>query len=127
VEIGYCPRCNVPLRGPRCDVCGGRPIPLRFHDLGDIRPASPYEKNILSKLIPFRDVKNYIKNRIILLSKQPGLDYRKDVFIDGFKLGLLEYVKDDRWHWRFIPTGKGAYLFYELTGSFDFTIEGYGH
>ncbi len=126
MEIGYCPRCNVPVRRG-CDICHGKLIPLKFHDLGDIRPASKFEREILLNLIPFKEVRNYLKNRLILLAKQPGLDYRKDVFVDGYKIGILEYVKNERWHWKFLPTGKGASLFYTLSGHIDFDIEYRGH
>ncbi len=127
MEIRYCPRCNVPLRGKVCNICGSRGKTLRFHDIGDIRPASNYEVEILERLIPAKEVKNYIKNRVILLSKQPGLDYRKDVFVDGFKIGIMEYVKDEKWRWKFIPTGKGAALFYTLTGDVEFNLKVKGH
>ncbi len=125
--IGYCPKCNVPVRGDRCGICHSHPATLRFHPLGDIRPASPYEMGILSKLIPFKEARDYVRRRLVLLSKQPGLDYRKDVFVDGFKIGTLEYVKDRRWKYVFVPTGRGAALFYALTGHVDFEIHQRGH
>ena len=127
MEIGYCVKCNVPIRGDTCDICNGEPRILKFHDLGDIRPASKFEKKILLNLIPFHDVRNYMRRRLILLAKQPGLDYRKDIFVDGYKIGILEYIKDERWRWRFIPTGKGASLFYTLSGHIDFDLEYHGH
>ncbi len=127
MEIGYCPKCNVPLRGDRCDICKSRGIPLRFHDLGDIRPASKREMEILTKLIPFRELRGYIKNRLVLLSRQPGLDYRKDIFVDGYKFGTLEYVKDEKWRWKFIPSGKAAKFIYDFIGHVDFEIESKKH
>ncbi len=127
MEIGYCPRCNIPLRGKRCDICNAHPYSLRFHELGDIRPASKYERGLLSKLIPFKEIRSYISRRIILLARQPGLDYRKDVFLDGFKFGTLEYIKSQKWRWRFVPTGKGAALIYGLTSHIDFELRGKGH
>ncbi len=127
MEIGYCPRCNVPVLGKRCALCHGKPQSLRFHDMGDIRPASPWEMEKLSSLIPFREVRNYIRKRMVLLAKQPGLDYRKDVFVDGFKFGTMEYVLDEAWRWKFTPTGKGASLIHSLTGHSAFTLESRGH
>ncbi len=127
MEIGYCPKCNVPIRGNTCDLCKGEPRKLKFHDLGDIRPASRFERKILLNLISLQEVRNYMRRRLILLAKQPGLDYRKDVFVDGYKIGNLEYIKDGKWRWRFIPTGKGAYLFYTLSGHIDFELESHGH
>ncbi len=127
MEIGWCPRCNVPVRGKKCNICGSEPHQIKFHDLGDIRPASEYEKKILISKIPFKEVKNYVRNRIVLLSRQPGLDYRKDVFIDGFRFGTLEYVKNGRWRWRFYPSGKGAALMYHLTGHICFDIDSSKH
>ena len=127
MEIGYCFNCNVPLRGNKCGICGRRRGTLKFHDLGDIRHASSYERGILGRIIPYKEVKEYINKRLILLSKQPGLDYRKDVFVDGFKIGIMEYVKDRRWRWKFTPTGKGAALFHMLSGVENFKIESKGH
>ena len=127
MEIGYCPRCNVPIRGKGCDICNGKIASLRFHDMGDIRPVSVHELKILLGLIPLKEVRYYLKNRLILVSKQPGLDYRKDVFVDGYKIGTMEYIKDEKWRWRFLPTGKGAGLFYTLSGHIDFDIEYHGH
>ena len=127
VQIGYCPRCNVPVLGKRCDVCGKSPLPLRFHDLGDIRPISKEEMRVLLTLIPFKEVRNYIKRRVVLLSKQPGLDYRRDVYVDGFRIGTMEYIKDGGWRYRFTPTGKGAALFLSLVGEADLNISGRGH
>ncbi len=127
MEIGYCKKCNIPVLGERCSLCGLPVQKIRFHDLGDIRPASKFELEKLRFLIPFRDVKNYLSRRVVLLSRQPGLDYRKDVFIDGFKFGTLEYVKDREWRWRFIPTGRGAMLIHILTGHEDFSLKSGGH
>ncbi len=125
MEIGYCPKCNVPVRGEKCDACGSRPRGLKFHDMGDIRPASPHETMILTTLLP-GEMRGYVKNRLVLLARQPGLDYRKDVFLDGFKFGSLEYIKDGRWRWKFVPTGKGASLISAFTGA-DFEIREKGH
>ena len=97
MEIGYCPKCNVPIRGKGCDICNGKIASLRFHDMGDIRPVSVHELKILLGLIPLKEVRYYLKNRLILVSKQPGLDYRKDVFVDGYKIGTMEYIKDEKW------------------------------
>ncbi len=127
MEIGYCHHCNIPLRGKRCDVCGSYPAALRFHELGDIRPASKFEMRVLLSLIPQVEMRNYIRRRLVLLSRQPGLDYRKDVFLDGFKFGTLEYVKDGRWRWRFIPSGKGAALINLVTSHVDFEMRARGH
>ncbi len=127
MQIGYCPKCNVPVLGKRCELCGREPIPLRFHDLGDIRPISRKERNILLAQISLKEARNYLKNRLILLSKQPGLDYRRDIFVDGYKIGTLEYVKDESWRYRFVPTGKGAALIHALTSHIDFEIREKGH
>jgi phosphoadenosine phosphosulfate reductase len=127
VDIGYCPRCNVPIRGKGCDICHGKIRRLKFHDMGDIRPASQHELKIILNLIHLKEVRNYLRKRLILLAKQPGLDYRKDVFVDGYKIGIVEYIKDDRWRWRFVPTGVGAALFYSLSGHIDFDMEYRGH
>ncbi len=127
MEIGYCFNCNVPLRGDRCGICGRRGGTLKFHELGDIRPASNYERRILARIIPYREVREYLNKRLILLSKQPGLDYRKDIFVDGFKIGIVEYIKDRKWRWKFTPTGKGAALFHLLSSVEDFKIESKGH
>ena len=113
----------MPILGERCDICGKRGKDLYFHDLGDIRPAMKEEREKLEKLIPFKEVRSYLKKRLILVAKQPGLDYRKDVYVDGFKIGIMEYIKDEKWRWRFIPTGKGANLFYHLTLYEDFKID----
>jgi len=125
VEIGYCPRCNVPVRGEKCEMCNSRPRSLRFHDMGDIRPASAHERELFISLIP-RDARGYFKRRIILLARQPGLDYRKDVYVDGYKVGIMEYAHRDGWHWRFIPTGKGAALLLNFAEP-EFTLRTAGH
>ncbi len=126
MEIKYCPRCNVPVRR-ECDICHGKLLTLKFHELGDIKPASKFEMNVLKNLISFKEVRSYLRKRVILMAKQPGLDYRKDVFVDGYKIGTMEYVKDKKWRWKFIPTGKGAALFHLLTGHVDFSMETKGH
>ena len=128
MEINYCPRCNVPVLGDRCDSCGNdKLVKLRFHDMGDIRPISRAEREILLSKIPYREVREYLKNRLILVARQPGLDYRRDVFVDGFKMGTLEYIQDGRWRYRFVPTGKASMLFYTLAGEIDFELEMKGH
>mgnify|MGYP000312396717 CR=1 FL=1 len=127
MDIGYCQKCNIPIRGESCGICHSSPSSLKFHDFGDIRPALSYERKILLSLIPYKEMKSYLRRRLILLSKQPGLDYRKDVFLDGFKFGTLEYIKDIRWRWRFIPTGKGAALIYHVSKVYDLEIQPRGH
>ncbi len=114
--------------GERCNICGSENLrKLKFHDMGDIRPILREERNILLGKIPFKEVRDYLKNRLILVARQPGLDYRRDIFVDGFRLGTLEYIKDGRWRYRFIPSGKGASLFYTLSGIIDFEVEMKGH
>ncbi len=127
MEIGYCSKCNVPLRGEHCDVCNSKSVQLKFHNMGDIRPASSFEIGVLMQLIPYREVKNYFRTHLILLSKQPGLDYRKDVFLDGYKIGTMEFIYDLRWRWKFTPTGKGAALFHALSNGAAFKLQSSGH
>ncbi len=129
MEINYCAKCNVPVLGDSCDLCRTRAsAKLRFHDMGDIRPISRYEREILLKLVPIKQVRDYLRFRLILVARQPGLDYRRDLFVDGFKFGILEYVNDaGRWRYRFLPTGKGASLFYALSGHYDFEVNAAGH
>ena len=128
MEINYCQHCNVPILGKKCDICKSTTLGnLRFHDMGDIRPISKRERSVLLKELRRKEIRDYLHSRLILLARQPGLDYRRDVFVDGFKIGTLEYIKEQHWRYRFIPTGKGAALFRALVGEVDFNIAMKGH
>jgi phosphoadenosine phosphosulfate reductase len=107
--IYWCGRCNLPLIGNKCHLCGGTAHPVRLGQPGDVRFCSPFERDVLRDLLKEDYGIDPFGNRIVLLNKVPGDDRNDEVIIDGHRVGFFYYSIPDR-AYAFDPTPEGASL-----------------
>ncbi|MEA1984600.1 MAG: phosphoadenosine phosphosulfate reductase family protein, partial [Euryarchaeota archaeon] len=106
-HIFWCDRCNVPLIGKECGICGQDGTQLDLSAPGDVRFCSPYEREILAQQLLSAYCCDPIGERIVLLNKIPGDDRTDEVIVDGLVLGVL-YFDLRSMDFRFEPSADGA-------------------
>ncbi|MGM0770232.1 MAG: phosphoadenosine phosphosulfate reductase family protein [Halobacteriota archaeon] len=114
--IFWCKGCNVPLIKAECGSCGGDVLEVKLSGTGDIRFCSPYEREVLGKLLLSGYCCDPIGEHMVLLNKIPGDDKTDEVIVDGLKIGILFYDMYQMGY-RFEPSEIGAQLLHALTDS----------
>ncbi len=88
--IGWCGKCNVPVLGRACEICGSAPFEVRLSPPGDVRFASPKGRKLISDSFARAfGVSDIINGKLVLLNKIPGLDRTDEIIIDGTIIGVL--------------------------------------
>lgn len=105
--IFWCKKCNLPLIGKECGICGGKGEILHLSQPADVRFCSPYEREILSGQLISLFGCDPLGDRLVLLNKIPGEDKTDEVIIDGFIFGVLSFELS-RMDYRFEPSLNGA-------------------
>jgi phosphoadenosine phosphosulfate reductase len=105
--IFWCRKCNLPLIGEECGICGSKGEVLHLSQPADIRFCSPYEREVLEGQLILSFGCNPLKDRLVLLNKIPGEDKTDEVIIDGFIFGVLSFELS-RMDYRFEPSLQGA-------------------
>jgi phosphoadenosine phosphosulfate reductase len=90
-HIYWCDTCNVPLVAEACGACGSQGRKVALSPPGDVRLCSPFERDLLHRLL----IDNYgtdpIGDRLVLLNKVPGDDKADEVIVDGRAIGVVIY------------------------------------
>lgn len=103
----WCPSCNLPVLGKTC-ACGLSTKKIEVTPPGDIRPAFPYDINLINsttekqfglKLIP--------EGHLVVLNKAPYEDRMDEVIFDGAIMGSIRFELE-KMDWVFIPRLEGA-------------------
>ncbi|MCX9014761.1 MAG: phosphoadenosine phosphosulfate reductase family protein [Candidatus Methanoperedens sp.] len=89
--IFWCNECNVPVLEEKCGICGKNGDKIELSPPGDIRFASPYEKDIIDKLVLKSFSSNPLSGKLILLNKIPGEDKTDEIIVDGLYFGVLRF------------------------------------
>jgi len=105
--IFWCKKCNLPLIGEECGICGGKGEILHLSQPADIRFCSPYEREVLSGHLISSFGCDPLEDRLILLNKIPGEDKTDELIVDGFIFGVLSFELS-RMDYRFEPSLQGA-------------------
>ncbi len=105
--IFWCRKCNLPLIGEECGICGSKGEILHLSQPADVRFCSPYEHEVLAGQLISSFGCNPIKGRLVLLNKIPGEDKTDEVIVDGFIFGVLSFELS-RMDYRFEPSLHGA-------------------
>ncbi len=106
-HIFWCGKCNLPLIGEECGICGGRGEIIRLSQPADVRFCSPYEREVLEKHLYSAFGCNPLGERLILLNKIPGEDKTDEVLVDGFIFGILRFELSEM-NYSFEPSLQGA-------------------
>ncbi len=107
VKLFWCPKCNVPILGRRCNICNSPTIPVKLTPPGDVRPALGFELkrvySLLEKYLGKGWEKIVPKRKVVLLNKIQYPDMADEVIIDGQVICHRYY---DLWseEWRIKPS-----------------------
>ena len=95
VDMRWCPNCNVPVIGGKCSKCGGETIRLKLPPPGDARLAlnSDIERinNVLKRQFDIDLTKIVKSTDNIVLAKEPYIDERRRIIVNGYNLGSMYY------------------------------------
>ncbi|AKB74800.1 PUA-PAPS reductase like fusion [Methanosarcina lacustris Z-7289] len=105
--IFWCRKCNLPLIGEGCGICGGKGEILHLSQPADVRFCSPYERELLAEQLISAFGCDPLGDRLILLNKIPGEDKTDEVIVDGFIFGVLRFELSEM-DYSFEPSLQGA-------------------
>ena len=105
--IFWCRKCNLPLIGEECGICGGKGERLHLSQPADVRFCSPYERELLAEQLISAFGCDPLGDRLILLNKIPGEDKTDEVIVDGFIFGVLRFELSEM-DYSFEPSLQGA-------------------
>ena len=103
----WCPSCNLPILGKTC-ACGLATKKIEITPPGDIRPAFPYDIDLINKTTEKQfGIRLIPEGRLVVLNKAPYEDRMDEVVFDGAIMGSLRF-EIERMEWVFIPRLEGA-------------------
>lgn len=106
-KIFWCEKCNLPLIGEECGICGGKGEVLQLSQPADVRFCSPYEREVIDRQLHSAFGCNPLGDKLILLNKIPGEDKTDEVLVDGFIFGILRFELS-KMDYSFEPSIQGA-------------------
>ncbi|SDG10189.1 phosphoadenosine phosphosulfate reductase [Methanolobus vulcani] len=87
----WCPSCNVPVLGKECS-CGAKTKQVTITPPGDIRPAFPYEIELINKIsVEQFNAPLITDQRTVVLNKSPYDDRMEEVIVDGEVIGSIRF------------------------------------
>ena len=106
-KIFWCGKCNLPLIGEECGICGRKGEVLQLSQPADVRFCSPYEREVIDRQLHSAFGCNPLGDKLILLNKIPGEDKTDEVLVDGFIFGVLRFELS-KMDYSFEPSLQGA-------------------
>ncbi|AKJ37687.1 phosphoadenosine phosphosulfate reductase domain-containing protein [Methanosarcina barkeri] len=106
-KIFWCEKCNLPLIGEKCGICGSKGEVLQLSQPADVRFCSPYEQEIIDRQLHSAFGCNPLGDKLILLNKIPGEDKTDEVLVNGFIFGILRFELS-KMDYSFEPSLQGA-------------------
>ncbi|MCK5317634.1 MAG: hypothetical protein KAJ55_06950, partial [Anaerolineales bacterium] len=90
----WCAECNLPVLGKKC-ACGSATQKLNITPPGDIRPAFPYDIDLVNSTTEKQFGKKLIpEGRLVVLNKAPYEDRMDEVIFDGTVMGSIRFELD---------------------------------
>lgn len=89
--IYWCKECSLPLLAEECGICSNKGEKIELSQPGDIRFCSPYEREIIGKILEKSYGCNPLEKKIVLLNKIPGEDKTHEIIADGHIFGILRF------------------------------------
>ncbi|NJD52278.1 MAG: phosphoadenosine phosphosulfate reductase [Candidatus Methanoperedens sp.] len=103
----WCPSCNLPVLGKTC-ACGQATKKIEITPPGDIRPAFPYDINLINSTTEKQfGIKLIPEGHLVVLNKAPYEDRMDEVIFDGAVMGSIRFELE-KTNWVFIPRLEGA-------------------
>ncbi len=87
----WCPSCNVPVLGKECS-CATATKRVTITPPGDIRPAFPYDIDLVNKLsIEQFNAPLIADERVVVMNKSPYDDRMDEIIVDGEVIGTIRF------------------------------------
>ena len=87
----WCPSCNVPVLGKECS-CATATKQVTITPPGDIRPAFPYDIDLVNKLsIEQFNAPLIADERVVVMNKSPYDDRMDEIIVDGEVIGTIRF------------------------------------
>lgn len=103
----WCHSCNLPVLGKTC-ACGSMTEKVEITPPGDIRPAFPYDIDIINSVTEKQfGLRLVPQGHIVVLNKAPYEDRMDEVIFDGAVMGSIRFELE-KMDWVFIPRLEGA-------------------
>jgi len=126
----WCPSCNLPVLGKTC-ACGLAAKKIEITPPGDIRPAFPYDIDLINRTTEKQfGLKLIPQGHLVVLNKAPYEDRMDEVIFDGAIMGSIRFELE-KMDWVFIPRLEGARCLADGTkcividkGAVNFIIKG---
>ena len=90
VKLRWCDRCNLPLIGKKCDLCGKEGRRVEITPPGEVRIGFEGDLKILRNAIR-RQFGCDFSRKFVLFNRVPHYDRMDEVIIDGKVVGNLRY------------------------------------
>ena len=109
IHLRWCKHCNLPVLDRTCNVCKGETVQVKITPPGDVRPAFPKDIEMINNILKdqFNVQEDIFRNRVVLLNKIPGVDYMKEIILDGTVFAIWKYDVESS-SWSILPTVEGA-------------------
>ncbi|MBQ3685223.1 MAG: phosphoadenosine phosphosulfate reductase family protein [Candidatus Methanomethylophilaceae archaeon] len=112
-HLRWCYECNLPImESKECPVCGSPTSEIVLTPPADARPGFEHDISLIRGILD-RDygegtgARVIPDDRVVLLSKAPGIDRMDEVIIDGEVIATMRY--DIGSGWKFVARMQGAY------------------
>lgn len=113
--LHWCMRCNLPVLGEKCGICGGETKKVEITPPGDVRPAFQGDVQLINETIEKQFGCELLpRDKLVVLNKTSGYDRFDEVILDGEVVGALKYsVAKTRFE--FLPRMEGARRIFALS------------
>jgi phosphoadenosine phosphosulfate reductase len=108
LSLFWCDTCNVPVVGKKCAKCGSATRYVDTTPPGDIRPAFPYDVDLINKAAEDGFGARVIPaDKLVILNKAPYEDRLDEIYVDGRMFGAIRF-DPYRLKWVFMPRAYAA-------------------
>ena len=114
LHLKWCLNCNIPILGNKCGICNSETSPVKITPPADPRLAFNEDIKMIDNILKNQfniNLENgesgIFKNKIVLINKIPGIDYMKEIILDGVLFGIVKYIEKEN-KWVIMPSVEGA-------------------
>lgn len=108
LTLFWCDTCNVPVLGKKCAKCGCESRRVEVTPPGDIRPAFPFDLDLINRAIAEGfGHEGLLQDKIAVLNKAPYEDRLDEIYVDGRMFGAVRF-DPVRLKWTFMPRAYSA-------------------
>ncbi|WP_423792843.1 phosphoadenosine phosphosulfate reductase family protein [Methanocaldococcus indicus] len=111
IHLKWCPKCNIPLLGRKCGICGEESLNVKITPPGDVRIGFRYDIEFLNDVLKKEYGINDKTESFILLNKLTGFEEGYEIISDG-EVKYILYYNEKLKDWKIKLKTFGAYTLY---------------